>query len=128
MAPYNFANQLASRRWLRRDGLTKKGDEMCTAMVGNAGGLELRWKEALTRKGLDLWFVGGQETLVILADGVSCQEKEEALSIAQERGIPALCVNCEGAVLCRIMPVRDGTFCRSRADETVSDQSNLDPP
>lgn len=102
---------------------------MCIALVGNAGGLELRWKEALTRAGLDLWVVGGQETLVILANGVSCQEKEEALSIAQERGIPALCINCEGAVLCSITPaLLNDAYCRSGTDEAVSGQRGLDCP
>ena len=88
---------------------------MCIALVGNAGDLELDWREAVTRAGLGLWIVRegqvsvascieGLEALVIMTDGVSCQEKEEALRIAKERGIPALCVNCEGAVLCRTRP------------------------
>ena len=91
---------------------------MSIALPGSAG--ELEWREAMTRAGLDLWIgkegqVGGAprseglETLGIMADGVSCHE---ALRIAQERGTPALCVNCEGAALCRTMPdVRDNACC-----------------
>lgn len=84
---------------------------MCIALVGNTGDLDLEWRETVTQAGLGLWLVKdgqvgvssrieGLEALMIMADGVSCQEKDQA----QERCAPASCVNCEGAALCRTMP------------------------
>lgn len=53
---------------------------MCVALVGNAGEVELKRREAVTQADLDLWIV--TEGGVSSHQGVSC-------------------ANCEGSALCR---------------------------
>lgn len=91
---------------------------MCIALVGNTGEMKPEWRETMTRAGFGLWLVQdgqvgatsrteGLKALMIMADGVSGQEKDQT----QERCAPASCVNCEGASLCRTMPALLGNSC-----------------
>jgi hypothetical protein len=85
---------------------------MCIAVIGNEGASGRAWRETAARAGFELHMVQppllsavsrmqGLDALVIMADGVSREEQEEAAEIAALKGIPILCASCEGAVFCR---------------------------
>lgn len=104
---------------------------MCIALIGSIGRSEWSWREAAARAGFDLWMSRGPEVsvataireleaLVIMSDGVSREGIKGAMKIAEDKGIPALCVSCEGAVLCGVVSGAGGrTSCLCRADKDL---------
>lgn len=85
---------------------------MCIAVIGKEGARGRSFQEKALRAGFDLRLVSpplvsavsrmeGVDALVIMPDGVSSAEQEEALQVAALKGIPALCATCEGAMFCR---------------------------
>jgi len=85
---------------------------MCIAVIGNEGARGRSWQENALRAGFELRMVSppmvsavsrmeGVDALLIMREGVSAEEQEEALQVAALRGIPALCATCEGAMFCR---------------------------
>lgn len=85
---------------------------MCIAVVGNEDAAGKSWLAAAAHAGFDLRMVQpplisaislmeGVDALVIIPEGVSVEEQEEAVQLAAAKGIPSLCARCEGSVFCR---------------------------
>jgi len=89
---------------------------MRVAMIGGQECLTNSFRESAVRAGFDLWFLDQQvvemasridelDALAIFTDGVTQQQKQAALDVAQTRCIPAFCASCEGAALCGVKRV-----------------------
>ena len=85
---------------------------MCIAVVGKDDAVGREWRAAAAHAGFDLRMVqtplifaisgmDGLDALVILPEGVSSEEQEQAVQIAASKGIPSLCARCDGAMFCR---------------------------
>ena len=85
---------------------------MCIAVVGKEDAAGREWRAAAAHAGFDLRMVqppfisaisgmDGLDALVILPEGVSSEEQEQAVRVAASKGIPSLCARCEGAMFCR---------------------------
>lgn len=85
---------------------------MCIAVVGNEDAAGKDWRAAAAHAGFDLRMVHPPlisaisnmdeiDALVIMSEGISGEEQEQAVQIAASKGIPSLCARCEGAMFCR---------------------------
>ncbi|SNB45507.1 DUF2325 domain-containing protein [Geobacter sp. DSM 9736] len=83
---------------------------MCVALIGKLDGNEWSCREAACRAGFEVWLLSGQEiniaskirgldAMVIFTDKISPEELDEAVNIAKEKNIPAICTGCEGGPL-----------------------------